>query len=735
MRLPSLFRATALAALLAICAGASADAQTAGQGLATQREREPVLFKADQLRNEQKLGLVVATGNVEFSQGQRTLLADSVTYNKRTDIVTATGNVSVLEPTGEVLFADHVELTGDLRNGIIENIRVRLTDDARIAAAGGKRSGGNRTEFAKAVYSPCKLCEEDPSRAPIWQIKAVEVIHDQTTKDIEYKDASLEFYGIPVLYTPYLSHPDPTVDRRSGFLIPTYGSDSELGALVSTPYYFDIAPDKDATLTPIVTTNEGPVLAGEFRHRLSRGEYDITGSGTYAGSDDPGSDEFRGHLKSKFRYDVNRMWRGGSDVHLATDDTYLRRYGFGSEDTLENRLFLEGFRGRNYAAANAYYFQGQRIDDDPGETPIVFPMLDYNMVGDPGIFGGQWKFDANFLTLARTSSTSSMRGSLKPRWELPYTSEGGHISRLFATVQADAYLVNDVVEPDASTNTLSGITGRIFPQAGFDWRLPMSRSAGRITQIVEPVVGVVMAPSSQNFDKIPNDDSLSVEFDENNLMSANRFPGLDRVEGGTRVSYGINTGVFGLTGGASTFFIGQSYRFTDNSDFGQGTGLEDHFSDIVGRLTVTPLRYINANFRFRLDKDDFSATRSELNATFGVPVFGIGVDYLRVAQQAIDDVADEEDAFSDREEISLSLTSKVTDRWQLGINMRRDLEDGGHSLGHAAFARYEDDCFAFQVDYARTFTRDRDVAPSDTILFRFVFKTLGEFETSENALN
>ena len=228
----------------------------------------PVLFKADQLRNEQKIGLVVATGNVEFTQNGRTLLADSVTYNRRTDTVTANGNISLLEPTGEVVFADYIELTGNMRDGVIENMRVRMSDNSRIAAAGGRRIGGMRTEFRKAVYSPCELCEKDPTRAPIWQVKASRVSHDQETKDVTYRNAFLEFYGIPVMYTPYLSHPDPTVERRTGFLVPTYGSDSELGTLVSTPYYFDIAPNMDATVTPIVTTNEGVVGSGEFRHRL-----------------------------------------------------------------------------------------------------------------------------------------------------------------------------------------------------------------------------------------------------------------------------------------------------------------------------------------------------------------------------------------------------------------------------------------------------------------------------------
>lgn len=728
------FRVFLMAASLAFALPEAAIAQAPSPTADGTSTRVPVLFKADRLRNEQNVGTVIATGNVEFSQGDRTLLADSVTYNRRTDVVTATGNISILEPTGEVIFADHVELTGDMRNGIIENIRVRLSDDARIAAAGGRRTGGNRTEFAKATYSPCKLCEKDPTRAPIWQVKAIEVVHDQVRKDIQYKDAYLEFYGIPVLYTPYLAHADPTVDRRSGFLVPSYGSDSDLGLILKTPYYFNIAPSMDATATPLFTTNEGVVAAGEFRHRLNRGEYKIAASGTQTGSDNATSNEFRGHLKSDFLYDINPTWRGGSNVYLATDDTYLRRYGFGSEDTLQNRVFVEGFRKRNYASANAYYFQGQRSGDDASDTPVVLPMLDYNFVGEPGRFGGHWKLDANMLGLTRSENTSSYRASLKPQWEIPYTSPQGHLYRVFASVQTDAYLVNDVEEPDAPNNTLSGATGRIFPQIGMDWRLPMARTSGTITQVIEPIVSVVAAPSSQNFDRIPNEDSLRVEFDDTNLMSANRFAGLDRVEGGVRVSYGLHSGVFGLYGGSSSIFLGQSYRFTDDTDFGAGSGLEDDFSDIVGRVTLAPRRYFNANYRFRLDKDDLSANRNELTTTIGVPAFRINVNYLSVAQQDAVDPTSSEDNFEDREEITIGLTSNVTQRWQAGINTQRDLETGGGSLRHGAFLVYEDDCFTFRVDYSRTFTRDRDIAPSDTLLFRFSLKTLGEFETATGLL-
>lgn len=728
MRHRNLLACAIIAAVLTI-----SSMQAAAQSRVPVQSNSPVLFKADQLRNEQKIGLIVATGNVEFSQEGRTLLADSVSYNRRTDTVTANGNVSLLEPSGEVIFADHVELTDEMRDGVIENMRVRLTDNSRIAAVGGRRIGGQRTEFRKAVYSPCKLCKKDPTRAPIWQVKAFKVTHDQVSKDVTYRDAYLEFYGIPVMYTPFLSHPDPTVERRTGFLVPTYGSDSDLGTTISTPYYIDIAPNMDATLTPLITTGEGIVGSGEFRHRLSHSEYQLAGSLTHASSDDGGGDEIRGHFKGDLRHEFDRTWRGGADLHLATDDTYLRRYNFISPNTLENRVFAEGFRGRNYASANAYYFKGQRATDDEGDTPIVFPKLDYNYVGEPARHGGVWKLDADVLALTRTDGTDTRRLSAKTKWELPYISRLGEVYRVFASLQTDAYWVNDLQESDAPSNKISGVTGRVFPQAGMEWRLPLARREGRFTQIVEPIFGIILAPDGQNHDRIPNEDSLSFEFDDTNLFSENRFGGLDRVEGGPRITYGLNSGVFGLNSGFSSFFIGQSYRLDDDDDFGVDTGLDEHFSDIVGRVEIFPTRYVNALYRFRLDKDSFSPRRNELQGSVGVDALRLNVNYLSIDQQNLSDILDPEDEFRDREEIAFGFTSQVTDRWRFGADTRRDLTSGGGSLRHGAFLNYEDDCFQFQVNYARTFTRDRDVQPTDTILFRIVFKTLGEVTTSTGA--
>ena len=106
----------------------------------------------------------------------------------------------------------------DLAEGFVRDIRVLLTDQSRLAAADAKRVAGNKTTFRRGVFSPCELCEDDPDRAPLWQLKAQRVVHDQEDQTIRYYNAWMEMFGIPVIYTPYLEHPDPTVKRKSGFL-------------------------------------------------------------------------------------------------------------------------------------------------------------------------------------------------------------------------------------------------------------------------------------------------------------------------------------------------------------------------------------------------------------------------------------------------------------------------------------------------------------------------------------
>ena len=633
----------------------------------------PMVLRADNVAYDSERRIVIATGNVEIAQNERILFADRVTFDERTNTVTASGNVSLLEPTGEVLFAEEVELTDELKEGVMRDIRIILTDNSRIAANGAVRSGGYRTEMRQAVFSPCNLCPDDPEAAPLWQLKAARVVHDQRRREIEYSDAVLEAFGVPIAYTPYFSHPDPTVKRRSGFLTPTYGSSSQLGFSLQVPYYFNMAPNRDATLAPIFTTKEGPVLVGEYRARTENGEYQLAGSITRPerrgiNGERIGGRDTRGHIEGIGAFRLTDVWRWGYQLERSTDDTYLRRYDFSNDDTLTSRLYLEGIRGRNYAAVNSYAFQGLEVDDDSGETPLVLPIADYNLVLDNGLFGGSYTLDANLMSLTRSGGTDTRRLSVDGGWHLPFIGRAGDIYTLNAQLRGDLYWVNDLAHP-TGTGADDAVTGRVVPSLSLDWRYPWIRQAGTTRQVIEPIAKLAISPYGGNPDDIPNEDSQDFEFDDTNLFNLMRFPGLDRVEGGPRISYGLRMGVYGASGGRTTAFFGQSYRVKADSTFEPGSGLEDNFSDFVGSVNISPSEFVDLVYRFRIDHDDLSSRRSEIDLAGGPDWLRVNLGFL-----SLDDApAELDDDVDAREEINVSGRVRLDPNWSITANTRRNL--------------------------------------------------------------
>lgn len=709
-----------LAALL-LAAAPQVAAQTSGA---------PVVIEADTVTHDQELGNVVARGKVEITQDERILFADSVTYNQKTNTVTASGNVIVLEPDGDTIFADYVELSDDMRDGVIEQIRILLADDSRFAAVLGRRSGGKRITLTKAVYSPCRICEDRPHRPPLWQLKASTIVHDKKAREIRYRDARLEMYGIPVAYTPFFSHPDPTVKRKSGFLTPTFGSSGNLGAFIQVPYFWAIDQSQDATFAPIYTRDEGVVFAGEYRRRFNSGEVELSGSLAEAdrniGTDfveDTRQNEIRGHIYGKGRYEIDDTWRTGFDLERSTDRSYLRRFNFfgGTTNSLISNAYIEGFRGRNYAAANTYLYQDLQSGIRPN-TPLVAPILDFNHVGLPTRYGGRFSLDANFLSLYREDAADTQRMSLKFGYELPFTSEAGFVTTVRTTFQSDLYYVQ---QADNSPED-DGFTGRLFPQMMVDWRYPFVRDSGLTRQVIEPIAALVVSPNGSNPAAISSEDSVIVEIDDTNILSADRFPGIDRVESGQKAIYGLKLGVYGDGDGRTTAFFGQSYRFHPDDDLAREVGIERHLSDLVGRVEIRPNRYINLLYRFRSAGDNFDFKRNEIGFSVGTNALHLSGNYFFIEGDG------SETSLEEREEVNFVLRSQIDDKWSVSVQSQRDLAEDGGTLFAGVSLTYEDECFKFSTDAQRRFTRDADFDPSDDIFFRLTFKHLGTVTTTAN---
>lgn len=725
------FLATGTAAIALLACGLPAAAQdgagqeNGGATLARQIESgERAVITADELIHDQALGTLTARGNVEVQYAGRILLADTVNYQIASDRVTASGNVVLTETDGTTLFSEHVELTGELGEGYAREVRLLLGDGSRAAAAVATREGARTTTLERAVYSACDSCPTDPQAPLIWQVKAMKVVHDQESKDIVYNDAWLEMWGVPVLYTPYLSHPDPTVKRRSGFLAPSYGGRKDLGVTVTVPYYHTFAPNHDLTFAPMFTTQQGVMLGGEHRYIGERLEIVSEGSIT---KDNDG--RIRNHLDAEAMVLLDDTWRAGADVALASDDTYMRRYGHGQPAFLTSRGFVEGFSRRSYTSVESFYFQDLT---EPGVlgtapqtgSPVVAPLAEWHLVTAPSDRGAFQTATLSTVALHRPDGADSRRLSGEFGWHLPHVADTGEVYRLDATLRADGYSVDQVRR--GTNSQYSGTTGRVVPQVALTWSLPMERDHESYNEVLEPIIMGIISPRGQNPAEIPNEDSLDFEFDDTNLFSANRFTGWDRVEGGPRVNYGLRWGAFGRSFGQIETLIGQSYRANDEGLFAEGSGLNDTFSDYVGRVLFKPNDNIDLTYRFRLDREDFSLQRNELGATVGPAPFRVGVTYTALAGRPLS-----EGGANEREDLGVTVLSEVSRYWRLGAEWRHDLTSDGGPRRIGGLIEYEDECFVFSLDGAREYTYDRDYEGGYAVALRLSFKTLGDIRTSQ----
>src|ERR1700709_2038012 len=222
---------------------------------------------------------VSAVGNVQMFYNGTSIEADKVIYDQKTKRLHGEGNIRLTDADGRITYANIMDLSDDYRDGFVDSLRVDTADQTRMAATRLDRTGGNYTVFENGVYTACAPCKDDPTKPPLWQVKGARIIHDQTDKMMYFENAQLEFFGVPMAYLPYFSTPDPTVKRKTGFLMPYITSNTTFGVGVETPFYWAIAPDYDATFSPRITSRQGVLFQGEFRQRLINGSYQIRAYG------------------------------------------------------------------------------------------------------------------------------------------------------------------------------------------------------------------------------------------------------------------------------------------------------------------------------------------------------------------------------------------------------------------------------------------------------------------------
>jgi LPS-assembly protein len=695
-------------------------------------QNEPVTFSADQVDYDKDKSLVTATGHVEAWQNGHVMRADKITFDRNTGVAAATGHVVLLEPDGEVLFADYAEMQNNMNDGILKDMRALLQQNGRLAANGAQRTAGQINEMSKVVYTTCNLCKKDPTKPPLWQIRASSAVQDLEHKKIEFHDATLEMYGIPVAYFPYFWNADPSVKRESGILPPVIGNSSNIGFFYGQPYYLVIDDQSDATFIPMITTEAGPQLDVEYRRRFNDGSVLTNTSLGYVNNSPQGS------FSSTAQFAYDDTWRYGFNVNRATSTDYVRDFHLvegltGDQNVLTSQFYVEGFGQGSYARLDSKLYQGLNDVINTSTLPIVLPRFEYFYVGQPDSLGGRLSVSTNEFNLARSVGTNTRRAELTTEYERPFVGLLGDQWKITFHGDAEAYNASDFNELPNYGPYNNVDAARALPQVAVDFRWPFARDGGAWgTQLIEPIAQLIVAPQAgdSQLRKYPNEDSLDFEFTDANLFGFNRFPGTDRLDGGVRANVGLHSAWY-LGGVTFDGLVGQSYRTTKDDIFPEASGLHDQVSDIVARVTVTPTKWLDMTYRTRLDKDSLATHYAEAVSSVGVDKFRVTGGYIYTNfnpytyyDQPAPPPAGNQFYFP-RNEITLGFSTKWGD-YRFNGFARRDLATNQMVVA-GADAIYEDECFIFDLKLYRRYTDINGDNGSTAILFLLTFKTIGQF--------
>ena len=696
---------------------------------AENNKNEPFILNANKIINENKESIVIAVGDVEVIQGKEILRADYLKFNRNTNVAYAKGNVSILDEDGVIYFADYVEIDKGFQNGLSKNISILFPDDSRVAASTGTRFKGQISKLKKALYTACNC--DDPNKNPTWQIKASEVTHDGNRKIIKYKNAFLEFLGFPIAYAPYYSHPDPNVERQSGFLFPIYSTNSELGTLFRTPYYFALSPYKDLTIEPIYVSRQRPVIYAEYRQAFANGELNIAGSLTNADKrtrSQTYSNKNRGHIFIEGNFDHNDFWRYGFNIRRSTDDTYLRRYLFnGASDRLKSDFFIEGFDDHHYFNVAGITTQSQSAIYESRKTPLVLPMVDYDFQSERTKYGFV-SLDFNLLSLTRREGVDTRKISIHPALSYPFQDKFGNRFMVKAETSLSGYMLSHLSRTGSAD--YKGYKFRAHPQLFFGWDLPLQKNRNNYVSLLKPAAALVLAPNRGENSLIPNEDSVSFEFDETDLFNSSLYPGTDKIEkSNKRIDYGLSYSIMQKEKELKTnFFIGQSVRLRKNNNFSPYSGLENRWSDLVGSINIGFRKDTNLSYRFLFNKDQLNTRRDEVKLQTTIYNNTLSVGYMFL--EPTSGISDE------REEFNFSTTQRFNDNYSASYSLTEDLSTGGGGLlGQKLSLKFENECFTTEFSLNRAYSLDREIKPNDTIGVTFIFKTLGTFATGTNISN
>ncbi len=785
---PNILRAGLMlsCASLSLCLGFAnpAGAQNADEKLnlpANSPFRNPdiIYLEADEVQDNRDAGIITAKGGVEGRYQDRTLRADQVVYNVNSGRVVATGNVVLIGGDGSSQFADKIELTDKLASGAAKDFTARFNPVGIAGAKYAVRRSDTGYDLYNAYYTACEACSEDgEDKKPTWRIRARKVTQDVDDKMIHYRDAVVEVKGVPVLYLPYMAHPDPSTERRSGLLMPYGGRSGTYGFFYEQPYYLALSPYSEATITPRLMERATPLIMGEYNRKFNSGLLEVSGSFTkdtffdndgdpftaddllFANGDRTASkqarltdDTWRSHLFARGQFELNDTLTWGFGLQNATDDFYLDRYDIDEPDAdfglynggtrrLTQQLYGVAQQDNFRYAASTYGFESLRsvirrnedtptnvriVREDDSRLPLVLPKIELDHYFNvPGI-GGRLHGFADAVQIKRdfdgTLTTPDNGDYKRITFGADYSKTmivpGGIEVTPFAMVRNDNFEI-DPLSADSIDEQ------RTIGHVGLDARWTFIRPGASVDLTLEPRIQITESFGDDGISPVLafQEDSIGIDLDSALLWDRNKSTGYDLWQTGTRTDVGASlAGDWGDN--RASLFLGRSYLDSDINQFDVNSGLSGDESDIVAESILKFGRKFNAGARLRYDDDGNELRRIDTNLNYIGERLKIRARYYKINNPFI--ALQRNLVEAPPEEISGMISYDFSKNWGVRYSGFRDIDAGLTRREELALV-FDDDCTYLELFYERR--RSLSTLTGDTSGFgiRIALLTLGEVE-------
>ncbi len=714
-----------------------------------------------------------------------TLRAGDVTIDLQRGVATAQNRVEFVDADGNSVFASYLSLDQDFKTGSATDFATRFQNGASLMAATAVRRSETVNELNYALFTPCPICDETGNpKQPSVSIQAKRIVQDEDLRAILYTDAVFRVGGVPVLYLPWFAHPDPTVERATGFLTPYANYDTDRGISVEVPYYLVTSPSEDWLFGLQLNTEVAPLLNVQWRRHFRDGLVVARSGYTYErnigdfDANDDGIDDIlierenRSYLLSYGRFDPAGPWRWGFTAERVSDKTLFDRYDirdpyqdnglyYGDERRLISQLYLERQTQRSYVSIAAFDIQSLRVaqvvDTAPGlnvfeadsSLPVVAPLVEARWEPSMLVFGGRIRLRGSAVSLTRDDYVGSpvlrpgaippvvmpgdpgvdtRRTTLQLDWRRTLISPAGLRWEPFVDVRGDAYAMEQLPAALGLSNE-SVMRGRA--SFGVNVSYPLIKPLGTDGAVtLEPQLQLSYSSDADQDAAIPNEDSHTIELDESSLFRMDRFPGFDLVEGGLRLTLGNRmTWRWGDDSDAS-LFVGRSFRADE--DMALRAPIPDNpaqLYDPTGLASQTSDWVVQGTF------NPASWLQGWGHATLD------GSGDIRRAEAAVDGrwgrrnlgsltyIVDRSNPLAgplnrNYEFVQASGQQFLMGNWGISGAGVWDLERDLITRSEIGLL-FDDDCFRFEFGFRRDNTRARPSGPSEGIYIRLNLATFG----------